>query len=148
MTTTAPAIGAPLARVEAREKVTGEARYAYEHPREDVAYAWIVAAQVARGRIRSVAAQEALAAGAITVLSHENAPRLQPVDDGELRVLQSPRVAYRGQVVALVVADTLEAAREASARVGVDYEQEAHDVRLRSGHPGLYRPEVVNPSFP
>jgi xanthine dehydrogenase YagR molybdenum-binding subunit len=37
VTTTAPAIGAPLTRVEAREKVTGQARYAYEHPRDDVA---------------------------------------------------------------------------------------------------------------
>jgi len=148
VTTTAPAIGAPLTRVEAREKVTGQARYAYEHPRDDVAYGWIVAAQIARGRIRSVAAEAALAAGAIAVLSHENAPRLQPVDDGELLVLQSPRVAYRGQVVALVVADTLEAAREASVHVAVEYEPEPHDVLLRSGHPGLYKPEVVNPSFP
>jgi len=148
VTTTAAAIGAPLTRVEAREKVTGRAQYAYEHARQDVAYAWIVAAQIARGRIRSVAIDDAIAAGAIAVLSHENARRLEPVDDGELRVLQSPRVAYRGQVVALVVADTLEAAREAAARVGVEYEPEPHDVLLRSGHPGIYKPEVVNPAFP
>jgi len=148
VTTTTPAVGAPIARVEAREKVTGQARYAYEHPRDDVAYAWIVTAGIAKGRVRAIDAAPALAAGAVAVLSHENAPRLQPVDDGELRVLQSPAVSYRGQVVALVVAEELEAAREAARLVRVDYDQEPHDVLLRPGHPGLYRPEVVNPAFP
>ena len=32
------AVGTPLARVDAREKVMGNARYAYEHHAEGVAY--------------------------------------------------------------------------------------------------------------
>ena len=84
----------------------------------------------------------------LAVLSHENAPRLQPVEDGELAVLQSPDVSYRGQVVAVAVADTLEAAREAAALVRVEYDEQPHDVLLRPGHPKLYRPEVVNAAFP
>jgi xanthine dehydrogenase YagR molybdenum-binding subunit len=149
VTVATPAIGAPLARVEAREKVTGAALYAYEHARDEIAYAWIVAASIARGTVRSIDAGPALAApGALAVLTHENAPRLQPVDDGELAVLQSPDVAYRGQVVALAVADTLESAREAAALVRVEYDVQPHDVLLRPGHPKLYPPEVVNASFP
>jgi xanthine dehydrogenase YagR molybdenum-binding subunit len=148
MTITAPSVGAPLARVEAHEKVTGSARYAYEHPRADVAYAWIVAATIAKGRVRAVDAGPALAAGAIAVLSHENAPRLEESDDGELRVLQSPAVSYRGQIVALVVAETLEAAREASALVRIEYDAAEHDVLLRPGHPRLYSPEADDPEFP
>jgi xanthine dehydrogenase YagR molybdenum-binding subunit len=149
VTVATPAVGAPLARVEAREKVTGAALYAYEHPREEVAYAWIVAASIARGTVRSIDAGPALAApGVLAVLTHENAPRLQPVKDGELAVLQSPEVSYRGQVVALAVADSLESAREAAALVRVEYDEQPHDVLLRPGHPKLYRPEVVNPSFP
>jgi xanthine dehydrogenase YagR molybdenum-binding subunit len=148
-TTTMPALGSPLARIEGREKVTGAARYAYEHTPDDVAYAWIVGAEIARGRIRSIDAGRALGApGVIAVLTYENAPELQPGADAELAVLQSPDVAYRGQIVAAVVADALEAAREAAALVDVDYEAETHDVQLRPGHPKLYKPDVVNPSFP
>jgi xanthine dehydrogenase YagR molybdenum-binding subunit len=142
-------VGAPLARIEAREKVTGEARYAYEEPADGVLYAAPVQATVARGTIRSVDVGAALAVpGVVTVLTHWNAPRLGDVPDGELRILQSDRVAYRGQIVAAVVAETLEAAREAERRVVLAYAAEGHDVQLRSGHPRLYKPEKVNPAFP
>jgi xanthine dehydrogenase YagR molybdenum-binding subunit len=46
------------------------------------------------------------------------------------------------------VAETLEAAREAAACVRVDYAAREHDVVLSAGHPRLYKPEKVNPSFP
>ena len=102
------------ARIEAREKVTGTAKYAYEYERDDVAYAWIVPATVARGRVRAIGP----APDVLAVLSHENAPRLKEVDDHELAVLQSPEVSYRGQIVACVVAESLEAARQAAKRSG------------------------------
>src|SRR4051812_18115540 len=150
MTATRTAVlGAPLERVEARQKVTGTAKYAYEYEREDVAYGWIVASTIANGRIRAIEAGRALAApGVVQVVTYENAPRLKDVDDHELAVLQSPEVSYRGQIVAAVVAETLEAAREAAALVRVDYEQSPHDVALTPDHPSLYKPEVVNPSYP
>ncbi|MGI8903259.1 MAG: xanthine dehydrogenase family protein molybdopterin-binding subunit [Solirubrobacteraceae bacterium] len=144
-----PAVGSPIERIEARDKVTGAARYAYEYPREDVAYAWIVGATIARGAIRSIDLGPArAAAGVIAVLTHESAPSLPPVDDGELSILQSPEVAYRGQIVAAVVAETLESAREAAALVQIEYDESAHDVLLAPKHPKLYKPDVVNPSFP
>jgi len=142
-------VGVPLARVEAREKVTGAARYAVEHLAESPAYGWIVTATIARGRILAIDPAPALAApDVVAVLTHENAPRLQPVDDHELSVLQSAEVAYRGQIVGVVVAESLEAAREAAALVRVDYAEDPHDVLLVADHPRLYRPEVVNPSLP
>jgi xanthine dehydrogenase YagR molybdenum-binding subunit len=140
------ALGSPLTRVEAREKVTGAAVYAYEHAPEDIAYAWLVGAEIAHGRVTSVEAGDA--PGVLDVLWHGNAPHLEEGDDEELAVLQSPDIAYRGQIVALVVAETLEEAREAAAQVTVRCEAAAHDVLLRPDHPGLYTPEVVNPSFP
>lgn len=141
-------IGAPLDRVDGREKVTGQAEYAYEHRVDGVAYAVPVVATIAKGSVRAVDAGDALAiAGVLAVLSHENAPRLATPGNRELYVLQEPRVAYRGQVVAAVVAESLEVAREAAARVRVDYDQHAHDVELREDHPGLYKPDTVNPSF-
>jgi xanthine dehydrogenase YagR molybdenum-binding subunit len=137
------AVGASLSRVEGREKVTGQARYAFEHPVEGVAYLAPVTATVAAGTVRSVDPGDAE-----IVLTAADAPRLAEVSDGELAVLQSPEVHYRGQIVAAVVADTLEGARELAARVRVEYDAREHDVVLRRDHPGLYKPDKVNPSFP
>jgi xanthine dehydrogenase YagR molybdenum-binding subunit len=150
-TTEAPvtAIGTPLDRIEAREKVTGQARYAYEYRAEDVAYAEPVQSTIAAGAIRSIDATRTLAhPGVIAVISCENAPRLAPVDDGELALFQSRRVSYRGQFVAGVVADSPESAREGQRLLCIDYAREPHDVILRADHPRLYKPEKVNPSFP
>jgi xanthine dehydrogenase YagR molybdenum-binding subunit len=146
--TISPAIGAPLERIESRLKVTGQARYAFEHPEAGVLYAAIVPAPAACGRIRAIDASAALALdGVVTVLTHENAPRLGEASDAELLVLQSDRVAYRGQLIAAVVADSLEAAREGERLVRFEIDAEPHEVELRAGHPRLYKPDTVNPSF-
>ncbi len=143
-------VGAPVERIEGRLKVTGEARYAYEHRAEQLAYGWIVQSRIARGRIRSLNPEAALAiAGVLQVVWHGNAPRLEgEIDNRELAVFQSPAVAYRGQVIACAVAETLEAAREAAALVEVEYEQEPHDVVLHAEHRKLYEPAQVNPTYP
>jgi xanthine dehydrogenase YagR molybdenum-binding subunit len=136
-------------RVEGREKVTGRARYAAEYPAGDVAYVSAVQSSIARGWIRSVDAEEALAVpGVVAVLSSAGPPRLGTEDDPELALFQSRYVAYHGQIVAAVVAGSPETARAAAGLVRVEYETEPHDVRLRVDHPGLYRPEKVNPALP
>jgi xanthine dehydrogenase YagR molybdenum-binding subunit len=147
-TTAAPAVGAALPRVEGREKVTGQARYAFEHAPENFAYAAVVPSTVAKGRIRAVDARPALdLPGTVAVLWHENAPRVASTEDGELAVLQTPDVPYRGRIVAVVVADTIEGAREAAGLVRIDYDEQGHDVVLTADHPGLYAPEKVNPAL-
>src|SRR3954469_1758490 len=147
MTATMPgAVGAPLARLEGPEKVTGAARYAAEYPQDDIAYGWIVQSPAPRGRLNAVLADPA--ADALAILWHGNAPRLEPADDPELDVLQSDRISYRGQPVALVVADTLEQARRAAQVLQLDITGEEHDSLLRADHPELYTPEKVSPDFP
>ncbi|HCA86289.1 MAG TPA: xanthine dehydrogenase [Streptomyces sp.] len=142
-------LGDPVARLEGREKVTGTARYATEHPLEGCAYAWPVPATIAKGAVTAVDTEAALAEpGVLAVLTHENAPRLGDPDDATLLVLQSPRVAHRGQYVALAVAETLQSAQSAAAAVRVSYAPEPHDVLLDAGHPGMYAPEKVNGGFP
>ena len=37
---------------------------------------------------------------------------------------------------------------QAAQLVRVDYDAEPHDVELRADHPGLYKPDKVNPNFP
>jgi xanthine dehydrogenase YagR molybdenum-binding subunit len=148
-TALSPAVGTPLSRVEGRAKVTGQAQYAYEQPVEGVVYAAAITSTVASGAITRIDAARALGlAGVLAVLSHENAPRLAEVGDRELMILQSPKVAYRGQIVGAVVAESLETAREAADAVTLEYDAAAHDVELRPGHPRFYKPEKVNPSFP
>jgi xanthine dehydrogenase YagR molybdenum-binding subunit len=140
-------LGAPVDRVEGREKVEGAAKYAVEYEYDGVAYAHIVQSTVAAGRVRGVDASKALALpDVLAVLTHENAPRIDA--EGELAVLQSPDVSYRGQIVGVAIAESPEVARHAAALVEIDCEVADHDVVLRAGHPGLYKPDVVNPSFP
>src|SRR5205823_11637817 len=118
------AIGAPLNRIDGTQKVTGAAKYAYEYPVEGVTYVFPVQSTIARGRVVSIDARAAQALpGVIAVLSHENAPRLAPLDDAELAVFQSEAITYCGQFVAAVVAETLEMARQAAPLVAVRYEE-------------------------
>src|SRR5258706_542615 len=136
------AIGAPLNRVDGVQKVTGTAKYAYEYSVEGVTHVFPVQSTIAKGRVVSIDAHAAQALpGVIAVLSHENAPRLAPVDDAELAVFQSDAIAYHGQFVAAVVAETSEIARQAASLVVVRYEEQPHDVELRADRGDLSTPE-------
>ncbi|KPI15227.1 Xanthine dehydrogenase [Actinobacteria bacterium OK006] len=149
MADTDTALGAPAERREGREKVTGLARYAAEHTVSGRAHAWPVAATIARGSVRVIDTTGALRLpGVLAVLTHENAPRLADADDPTLAVLQNSRVPHRGWPIALVVAETLEAARAGAAAVRVEYDTQDHDVTLTDSHPGAYVPEEANGGYP
>jgi xanthine dehydrogenase YagR molybdenum-binding subunit len=144
MQSTIRATGAPLNRLDGVQKVTGAAKYSYEYPVAGVTYVVPVQSTIARGRISSIETSAARALpGVIAVLTHENAPRIAPLDDQDLAVFQSDAVAYRGQFVAAVVAETLETARQAASLVAVRYEEQPHDVELRADRSDLYKPEYV-----
>lgn len=148
-TTALHEIGADHERRDGPAKVTGTAPYAAEHPFDEPAHAHAVQASIARGTITSIETADATSvAGVLTILTHENAERLASAEDRELWVLQSPEVSFRGQFVAVVVADSQEAAREAAELVDISYDEYEHDVVLRADHPELYTPDKVNPSFP
>ncbi len=137
-----------MTRVDGPDKVTGRARYAFEHPVDAAVYAWPVQSTIAKGEIRDTDAGAALALpGVLAVLTPDNAPRLT-ADDPELALFQTRAVAYRGQLVAAVVATTLETARAAADLVRIDYAEAPHDVTLTPDHRGLYKPDKVNPNFP
>ncbi|GAA1274614.1 xanthine dehydrogenase [Planotetraspora silvatica] len=144
------AVGATLTRIEGREKVTGTARYAFENAQDrDTAYTVPVQAAIARGSVVAVDTDAALTLpGVIAVIWYGNAPRLGPSDDPELALFQSNTVAYRGQIVAAVVAETIETAREAAGQVRIEYAQERHDVVLRVDDPKMYKPSKVAPNYP
>jgi len=118
-------------------------------PRPAPCIAWPVPATIAAGRVTAVRAVDALAVpGVHTVLTHDNAPALAEPEDPILAVLQSDRVPHHGWPIALVVADSPEAARTGAGRLLVEYESDEHDVTLTEDHPGLYTPEEANGGFP
>lgn len=146
------ALGVGHHRVEGQEKVSGTALYSADRlvPDSGAAHCSHVGAAIARGRVVDVDVKSALRDPEVLgVLWHQNAPKLEPVDDAELHVLQSADVHYHGQIVAAVMATSAEAARDAAAALIVDYEQDPElDNVLRADHPDLYEPDQVNAGFP
>ncbi|HET7325665.1 MAG TPA: xanthine dehydrogenase family protein molybdopterin-binding subunit [Nocardioidaceae bacterium] len=148
MTVHATAMGTSMRRLDGPAKVTGTATYAYEQAVDDPAYVHPVQSTIARGRVASIDTSAAeRVEGVVAVLTHHNAARLANTDDTELAPLQSDLVAFRGQLIAAVIAETPEVARHAAGLVEVTYEAEQHDTELRADHPDLYAPEQVNPTF-
>ncbi len=124
-------IGRDTARLEGRAKVTGEARYASDEPVADPAHAFLVTSTVARGRILALHLGEARAVpGVLDILTHENvggqSKPLPPTKGGggSTTTLESDRVWHGGQIIAVVLAESYEIAREAAYRVRVDYAAE------------------------
>ncbi|MFM9607379.1 xanthine dehydrogenase family protein molybdopterin-binding subunit [Streptomyces niveiscabiei] len=122
------AVGAAVARVDARLRVTGRAKYAADNNPHGVVHAVIVNSTISLGRITGIDARATLAqAGVLKVISHLNAPQLPPVQGGfppgqPLRAFQDDRVRFFGQPVAVVVATTLEIAQHAASLVKVTYD--------------------------
>lgn len=131
-------IGKPVDRYEGPLKVTGTAPYAYEvQPPSPPAYGVMVGATIATGRIADVDIAEAEAApGVQLVWTHRNVPAQPPRGTkahprstaGSRPALENDRVAYWGQPVALVVADTLENAAAAARLVRLTYAADRPDV--------------------
>lgn len=143
------AIGRDLPRRDGIVKVLGTAPYAGEAPLADVAHAYAVRSTIARGRVTDIdtSAAEALD-GVLAVLTPGTVERLASTEDRELAALQDEEVAFRGQALALVVADSSEVARHAAALVRVSYTPSAHDAELRADREDLYTPAQVNAGFP
>src|ERR687885_357646 len=125
----ASAVGRPLDRLDGPDKVRGTATYAFEWRVENPAYVYPLQAAIAAGRITAIDAAAASGEpGVLAVLTHENAPRVASEEDRELAILQAGEVAYRGQIIGAVIAESPEAARYAASVVRVEYEQRDHDV--------------------
>ncbi len=145
---TKPMIGAPISRLDGPKKVTGSATYAFEYQFEDVVYAFPVQSTIAKGRVVSIDATRARALpGFLGLITHENAPKIAPVGllgpNNDLAVLQSDRVAYRGQFIAVVVAETLENACRAAELLDIQYEALPLDAELRADRADLVKPQAL-----
>ena len=130
-------IGAGINRVEGPRKVAGQVPYSAERrDAGDTLHGFVLGAAIGFGRIAQVDTSTAEAApGVRLVLTHKNAPPQGDLKDaGDINDAKPEMVDHRihryGQPVALVVADSLEEARAATALIDVTYEREAGDFDL------------------
>ena len=73
-------IGAPVSRIDGPLKVRGKATFAAEFPLEGMVYAAVAFSTVAKGRITTLDISQAeTAPGVVLVMTHQNAPRMQPM---------------------------------------------------------------------
>ena len=118
-------IGAPLPRIDGPQKVAGIARYSAEHTPENLAYGYLVLSTVPKATVLGMDDAQARAVpGVIDVIRDA---RVLPYSKqpGETDPPKDPHinVFYAGQPLALVVAESYEAAREAGERLRFDYDE-------------------------
>jgi xanthine dehydrogenase YagR molybdenum-binding subunit len=131
-------IGQPLTRRDGVLKVTGGARYAADNHPPGTLYAVLAVSSIARGRVAFLDVPAAKAhRGVVEVMTPANKPPLAQDPDAKnhpfmfrLDVLQNDSVRYANQSIAVVIAETLEAATEGAALLAPRYEIEPARVGL------------------
>lgn len=133
--------GQPLTRRDGLLKVTGRATYAADNHPEGMLFAVMTVSCIARGRVRSMNVEAAKAhPGVVEVMTPANRPPLfhdpnekMPPFGFRVEVLQDNSVRYVNQPIALVIAETLEAATEGAALLDPQYDTEPARVGLETG---------------
>lgn len=148
---TQPLVGRGVDRVDGRLKVTGRADFAADVPAAHVAHAAIVSSAIARGHVRIDASAAERAPGVLRVLTPANAPRLPgatkkvgPVDR-LLQILQDDEIHYGDQPIALVIADSHEAAQAAARLIVARYDPADHTHDIAAQQANAYKPASLGP---
>jgi xanthine dehydrogenase YagR molybdenum-binding subunit len=134
-------IGQPLTRRDGVLKVTGAARYAADNHPPGMLYAVMAVSSIARGRVAFLDVPAAKAhPGVVEIMTPANKPPLAEDPDAKtnpfmfrLDLLQNDLVRYANQPIAVVIAETLEAATEGAALLSPRYEKEAPRIGLDAG---------------
>ena len=132
-------IGTALSRVDAPDKVTGKARYSAEYTIPGLLYGVAVSSRIAKGKIVAIDEEAARAVpGVVDILSHANRPKQAWLDRNwrdelsipgdPFKALHDATIQFAGQPIALVVAETFEAARFAASLVAVTYDEDSHNI--------------------
>jgi xanthine dehydrogenase YagR molybdenum-binding subunit len=122
-------MGDPVPRYDARLKVTGEARYAADTPLTNPAYAVLVTSDIAKGKIAKLDMEAARAVpGVLDILTSENTSELKQVKFGGVCSTSiqdlGPDIQHDGQIIGVVIADTLESANEGAQSIRVSYAED------------------------
>jgi len=134
-------IGQPLTRRDGVLKVKGEARYAADNHLVGMLHAVLAVSSIARGRVTFLDVQAAKGhPGVVDVMTPANRPPLAEDPDAKtnpfmfrLELLQNDAVRYANQSIAVVIAETLEAATEGAALLSPKYDALPARVGLDAG---------------
>src|SRR5712664_772053 len=134
-------IGQPLTRRDGVQKVTGGARYAADNHPAGMLHAVLAVSSIARGRVTFLDVRAAKGhPGVVDVMTPANRPPLAEDPDAKtnpfmfrLDLLQNDEVRYANQSIAVVIAETLEAATEGAALLSPRYEAQPARVGLDAG---------------
>ena len=118
-------VGKPLPRPDAEDKVTGRAKYVDDLALSDMLHGAVIRSTVPHARISHLDLDEVDAdPGVVCTVTAEDIPgeNVVPVIfDDQPALARDGIVRYVGEPIALVVATTRRAAREAAAKARVDY---------------------------
>jgi len=134
-------IGQPLTRREGVLKVTGEARFAADNHPDGLLHAVLAVSSIARGRVSFLDVEAAKRhPGVVEVMTPANRPALAEDPDAKvhpfmfrMELLQNDQVRYANQTIAVVIAETLEAATEGAALLAPRYETLPARIGLDAG---------------
>ncbi|TMI87010.1 MAG: xanthine dehydrogenase family protein molybdopterin-binding subunit [Bacillati bacterium ANGP1] len=118
-------VGAPVTRVDGRERVGGTARYTTDQYPAGMLHGVILRSPHAHARIAGLDVSKAeRLPGVRAVLSHLNAPKIRWFNGASW--LFDPELRYVGDEVAAVIAEDAAAARDALDLIEVEYEVLPH----------------------
>ena len=146
-------IGESLRRPDGPDKLRGRARYAADQKVERLLYGVYVPASIAAGTVAGIDGAKALAQrGVVRVLTVADMPRMKIASAlpaaSSFMPMQSAEVRYQGQPVAIVLAETLEAAEHAAGLVNVRYTPSAFDAPDMDGTRSPPRATLVDKKAP
>jgi xanthine dehydrogenase YagR molybdenum-binding subunit len=147
-------IGQSHTRREGVLKVTGAAHYAADRHPKGLLHAVMAVSAIANGRVTALDVAAAKAhPGVVAVMTPDDRPALARDPDDKtnpfafrLDVLQNNTVRYAGQPIAVVIAETLEAAQEGAHLLRPRYASESPRVSLDQNE--VFAPPVVGPGMP
>ena len=128
-------IGQSVSRLDGPQKVAGAATFAAEFVLDGMVFAALAYSTIAKGRIATLDTADAeRAPGVVVVMSHLNAPKMKApplfmsaakaASGDSLPVMQDDRIAWNGQPIAIVLAETQEQADHAKSLIQVRYDHE------------------------
>ena len=145
-------MGEPIRRSESIAKVTGKLVYAADVVEKSPLQAYFLTSGIARGCVLSIdtAPAEALE-GVVKVYTHNNAPpRIATpytqkggyVSDTNMPLI-GPEIHQDGQIIAMVIADSYEIARDASHRIVTRYTEMVPAATMDSPGVDIIHPEAL-----
>ena len=139
-------LGPPEGRVEAIAKVTGKGKYAAEYEVENLCYGILVGSTVPAGTITKLKLEDAKqSSGVIDIITHQHKPEVPGFADENkikesrfgLPIFYTDKIYFKGQPIALVIAETLEEAVYASSLVSAEYTMDSFNVDFDKGRAAI-----------